>query len=119
MLYAQQPQAEGGHNDEGDVIVLPPPVWSLVSQCRDEENTEPRTFEQVNGENVHPRIVIYAPKNAPKLDRNTRVIVTHEEVENLTLLDNAEWLNANKNIIRVNDTVKGSKSTRLNVRIWA
>ena len=119
-LYTQQPQAEAPRNDEGDFVESAPPVWMLIGECRDEINTKGETVPQANGENIQISAIIYAPKDTQILPNGSKVMVSKEKLTNIEMLNNPDWVKAEvlTGLIRLNDTVKGFNSSRINVRIW-
>ncbi len=119
-LYTQQPQAEAPRNDEGDFVESAPPVWMLIGECRDEINTKGETVPQANGENIHISAIICAPKDTQILPNGSKVMVSKEKLTNIEMLNNPDWVKAEvlTGLIRLNDTVKGFNSSRINVRIW-
>lgn len=119
-LYTQQPQAETPRNDEGDFVDSAPPVWMLITECRDEINTKGETVTQVNGENIQISAIIYAPKDTKILPNGSKVLVSKEKLADTEVLSNSDWVKAQilTGLIRLNDTVKGFNPSRVNVRIW-
>lgn len=119
-LYTQQPQAEAPRNDEGDFVESAPPVWMLITECRDEINTKGETVTQVNGENFQISAIIYAPKDTQILPNGSKVVVSKEKLIDAGNLNDPDWVKteALSGLIRLNDTVKGFNQSRVNARIW-
>lgn len=121
FLYVQKPSADGNsQNSEGDFEEGTSPEWFFIGSCRDEKNSGGKRMALTNGENIQFDSIIYSDAKTPVILENSEVVVTKEKLNDLSVLNDAEFIKTERltGLLRLKDKVKGSNQTRLSFRIW-
>lgn len=118
-IYYQRPGAEAHQNSEGDFVGTTAPQWLFYSKGRDSVNSKGQIKQLSDGSSFVFNAIIYATKNSPILQEGTPILVTKEEVKDLSLIDENVIEEGKKTgLIRIYKPSMGFSSSQQNTRIW-
>lgn len=122
FLYYKKPGAEASQDSEGNFIEAHPLQWFFFSKCRNSisKNGRKGSFRSlVDGQTYEYSYTIYAPKNKTILPEGTQVLVSQEEIKDLSIINDLfiqEGIKTGK--VRVYMPIVGFEAGQHNTRIW-
>ncbi|MGL6039189.1 MAG: hypothetical protein ACRC0E_09940 [Soonwooa sp.] len=118
-IYYQKPGAEASQDEEGNFVDASAPQWLFYSKGRDSVNSKGQIKQLSDGSSYVFNAIIYATKNSPILQEGTPILVTKEEVKDLSIIDENFIEEGKKTgLIRVYKPSVGFSLSQLNTRIW-
>lgn len=118
-IYYQKPGAEASQDEEGNFVDASAPQWLFYSKGRDSVNSKGQIKQLSDGSSFVFNAIIYATKNKTILQEGTPILVTKEEIKDLSIIDENFIEEGKKTgLIRVYKPSVGFSLSQLNTRIW-
>ncbi|MGX9985832.1 hypothetical protein [Soonwooa purpurea] len=118
-IYYQKPGAESSQDEEGNFVDASAPQWLYYGKGRDSVNSKGQIKQLSDGSSFVFNAIIYATKNKTILQEGTPILVTTEEIKDLSLIDENFIEEGKKTgLVRIDKPSIGFSLSQLNTRIW-